>query len=372
MKRILLASTALAMLAGAAAADVEWSGEAVLGYNTDDNPGFAEDDHEGFYWELDIDVVLSQTLDNGLTAGAEFGFEVIDDNDGQELVGGDYVLFVESDTAGLFFGDTAFAAETHWNSAGDMEQDAFSEQDDELALRGDISFGGVDASVSYIIADSDGTPVGDLIGVDDDVAQLSIGAVGTFGNFTVGMAYQEDIPAEISGAANAAWDNGDLDLDERFGIFGSTSFAGADVTLAYASNQTTDEDSIGIEVAYPVGPVTLTGYYVEESNGDPNFGINAAYEDGPLAVEFDYQDDQGVEKIGLEGSYDIGNGLMVYAGFLTEDGSEDRFYIASTFDLGSGAELLVSYAEDDSNVDEDEIGDPEYQRGTTVEVTFEF
>ncbi len=369
MKRILLASTALAMLAGAAAAEITWSGEAVLGYN-DDDPIGPDDDNQGFYWELDIDVVLSQTLDNGLTAGAEFGFEVADDNTGQVFEGSDYVLFLESDTASLFFGDTAFAAETHWDAAGDMESDGFSEQDGEVVIRGDLTFGNVEGSISYAVTDADGDIIGD--NSSDDVDQLSIAAVGTFANFTVGFAYQEE-SIGTNGAYDPSVANGDFNEAEIFGIFASTSFGGADIALAYASDQTNDEDSLGIEVAYPVGPVTLTGYYVSESEaaGD-NWGINVAYEEGPVSVELDYQDDQGTEKVGLEGSYDVGNGIVVRAGYLTEDATEDRFYIAGEYDLGGGAELLISYAEDDSNVDEDEIGDPEYQRGTTVEVSFEF
>lgn len=63
---------------------------------------------------------------------------------------------------------------------------------------------------------------------------------------------------------------------------------------------------------------------------------------------------------------------MVYAGYLTEDGTEDRYYVAGEYDLGGGASLLFSYVEDESNVDEDEVGANEYQRGTTVEVAFEF
>ena len=38
-----------------------------------------------------------------------------------------------------------------------------------------------------------------------------------------------------------------------------------------------------------------------------------------------------------------GNGLVAYAGILTE--SRDRFYLADEYDLGSGLPLPVSYAE---------------------------
>ena len=62
-------------------------------------------------------------------------------------------------------------------------------------------------------------------------------------------------------------------------------------------------------------------------------------------------------------------GLNAYAG--VSDAGDD-YYVAGTYDLAEGAQLLVSYAEDDDNDSEDEIGDPEYQEGTTVEVSFEF
>ncbi len=59
MKRILLTSTALVAFAGAAAADVTWSGTAGLGYN--------DDIDDGFYVDGDLDVTMSQELDNGVT-----------------------------------------------------------------------------------------------------------------------------------------------------------------------------------------------------------------------------------------------------------------------------------------------------------------
>lgn len=364
MKSILLASASVIAFAGMASAEVTFSGEFEMGYNTDDNPGFVGDDNEGFYADLDITIGLEQTLDNGLTVGASVDLEDLADGNDDFA---DYEFYLKSDTAGLYFGDTEFAAITHWQSAGDMEQDSFSEVDGESVLRGDVMFNNISASVSYLIADTDGLTVTDATGGTDSVDQLSIGAVGTFGNFTVGMGYQDESVAPGWGVMN-----GDFDYNQIYGVFVSTTFGAADITLAYASDETDNEDSLGLKVAYPIGPVTVTGYYVEESNGDPNYGLNVAYENGPFAVALDYQDDQGVEKIGVEGSYDVGNGIMVYAGYLTEDSTEDRYYVAGEYDLGSGASVLFSYAQDDDNVDEDEIGGPEYQRGTTLELNFEF
>ncbi len=71
----------------------------------------------------------------------------------------------------------------------------------------------------------------------------------------------------------------------------------------------------------------------------------------------------------IEAGYDMGQGLNFYAG--VSDAGDD-YYVASTYQLAEGAQLLVSYGVDDNDDSEDEIGDPEYQEGTTVEVSFEF
>lgn len=377
MKSILLASASVLAFAGVAAAEVEFSGEATMGYNDD-----AYGDNDGFYWDAEIAVTLSQELDNGLTAGASFDFDIADGNLGENLEAGGYELFLESDTAGLYFGDTAFAAETLWESAGSMDADNFSEADGETALRGEVTFGSVEAAVSYVIADNAGN-----MNVADDLNQLSLGVSADFGAYNVVLAYQEasgeaagfygnellvdpdGIPA--NGDEFTTGDNGDFNDNEVFGISFGGSVAGADFRVGYADNSVTD--SLGVEVSYPFGPVTATVYYVSEGSGNDNYGVNVAYEDGPISAELDYVNDAGNDEIALEGSYDVGNGLVVYAGYLTDESfADDAFYVGGEFDLGGGASVLVSYGDDNSNLGEDEIGAQEYQKGVTVEAAFEF
>lgn len=348
MKSILLTSTALVAFAGAAAAEITFGGEATLGNNDTINLAAGETE-SGFYWDATVTVTMSQELDNGLTASATFDIDVIDTGLGLDLESGGYVLSLTSDTAGIFFGDTEHAAITHWADAGSMDADNFNEVDGETVLRGDITFGGVDASVSYAYNYT-----------LDELDAMSVGLSGTFGSVTVSAAYQEDAPA---GAG--------ITGHEVFGISAGMSFAGADVTVAYASNTTTGEDSTGIAVAYPVGPVTLEASYVMESvdagTTEDNWDISAAYAAGAVSVTVATDES---EDWSIEGSYDVGNGLMVYAGLA--DGGEDT-YIAGTYDLGGGASILVSYADDaDLDNSDDEVGDPEYQVGTTVEISFEF
>lgn len=378
MKSILLTTTALVMLAGAAAAEVTFSGDFTLGFNDDNDSDdtVVIGDNDGFYWEGDLNVVGSMALDNGVTAGASFEFDIADETNGQIVVSDSVVLSLTTDDAGLFLGDTAFAAETQWTAAGDMEADGFSEQDGENVLRGDLTFGGVDMSISMALTNADGDRVS--VDTEEDYDQLSFGASGDLGQFSFAVAYQEE--SQFAPYFSAA--NGDFNDSEIFGVSVGTTFAGATVRLAYASNETLDETSTGIQVSYPFGPITGTVYYVSEDDGsdEDNYGVTVAYADGPITVTLDYDYDQGVNKVGLDGAYDLGNGLTVLAGVYDESdsalGANDGtdFYVAGVYDLGGGAELLVSYADAEvaGNIADDEIGAPDYQVGTTVELSFSF
>jgi hypothetical protein len=392
MKSILLTTTAIVAFAGVAAADenagVTFGGDFTIGYNddNDDDNAVVIGDNDGFYWEGDLNVGLSQTLDNGLTAGVSFEFDIVDETNGQETFSDGWTLYLMSDTAGLYWGDTSFAAESLWSSAGDMESDGFSEADGENVLRGEISIAGIDAAVSYALSDADGNAT-DSGAFTEEVDQLSVAASGTFGMVTIGAAYQEESIA-IGGASNydPNGENGDFNLSEIFGISAGVAVGGADITVAYASDETTGNNSTGIQVAYPFGPVTGTVYYVSEDDGsdEDNYGVTVAYADGPIAVTLDYDYDQGVNKVGIDGSYDVGNGLTVLAGMYDQsddagdtDGISNEgtdFYIAGTYDLGGGASVLVSYADAETGgaIGDDEVGGPDYQVGTTVEVSFKF
>ena len=405
MKSILLASVAMVGFAGIAVAQdsettdgVSFSGTATFGYNdTDwdgdpvaddpDTPDEDEaqandgDDNVGFYWESDLELDLTRSLDNGLRAGVGFSIDVADDDlgDGQggALSSSGFVLFLESDEAGIYFGDTSFAAERYWKDADvdEMAADGFSEQDGETVLRGDlIDYGGVNASLSYVVADTEGErPAG-------DVDQLSLGASFEWGGYTFGVAYQEE-----SDAANqkgglddepavegeySAYD--DFTTDEILGIGALANIAGFDGGIAYANNMTAGHTSLGILVNYPIGPFGARAYYVMEDGpleSEDAWGLGFTYENGPVSLEAIYKETSGDVDSKLEGTYDAGNGFMVWAGLVS---GGDDYYVAGTQDLGGGAQLLVSYGVDDDSSEEDEIGNPEIQEGATVEVTLAF
>lgn len=358
MKSILLASASIVAFAGAAAAEVTFSGSAEFGYNdTDLDPGVGnDDDSDGFYWSSDITLALSQPLNNGLTASVGVGIDLSDGDLGSPLSASDFVLSLTSENSGLYFGATDTAAGLHYTAAvSGMDNDGFTSGTDNPVVRGDITYGGVSASVSLIVNQDD----------PSETDQLSVGASGSFGNFTFGVGYQE----EADGGFEA---NDDFEGDGIFAVEVGTTFAGAAVTLAYAQDQTTDTDSIGVAASYTFGMVTVGAYYAMQDAGD-NYGISADYANGPITVGVYYDVEDGADDDwGIEGSYDVGNGITAYAGVV--DAGED-FYVAGNIGLGESSSLLISYAEDgdgDEAAGDDDIGANDYHVGTTVAVTFEF
>ena len=352
MKSILLTSTALVALAGAAAADghatpgIGFSGEATLGYN--------DTVEDGFYWDSSVDVTATAALDNGIVATATFGLNVVDNDLGEPVSSSDFVLMVEGGGSSLTFGDTDPVAEDRWGGVDGMDADGFNDQDVhfsdavgfEAMLVGETTVAGITAAVSFGV-DVDGATI------ENELDAMQVYVSGGFGSVDFELAYQE----EFAGA------------DAVLAVGASTSLMGADLGVAYADNGT--DSSIGVDVSYPVGPVTVGGYYASNDVGEDNYGVSADYAAGAISASLfgDYDGDADEWDFGVEGSFDAGNGLTVLAGAVD---SGDAYYVAGSLDLGGGATLLVSYADDENNPTNDEIGDPEYMAGSTVEVSFSF
>jgi outer membrane protein OmpU len=368
MKNILLATTAIVAFAGAAAADghsgVSFVGDASLGYN--------DDISDGFFWDSKIKTGFSSTLDNGLTASASFDLNIANDDDADDVAFDDYTLSLTSETGGLYYGVTAFAAESLWQSAGDMAGDSFSEYDNDIALRGELTFGSVTAAVSTVIEDTNG------LEADDDATQLSVAAVADLGTFTVGFAYQEESGTFGGGLGGG----GDLNADEVLGLFASTTLAGFDVALAYAEETNSGQSSVGLEVGYAVGDITFGAYYVSEdgNTADESYGVSAGYTSGPMALAAYFNTDLDSDEFAVQGSYDLGNGLVMTAGSIDGDSTTDNdfaAFIVADYDLGGGASVMASFA-DANNVgtltsdDIDTFGGYELKHGTTVELSFAF
>jgi outer membrane protein OmpU len=367
MKNILLASTAIVAFAGAAFAD----GHSAVTFGGDASLGFNDDIEDGFFWDSKIMTGFSSTLDNGLTASASFDLNIANDDDADTVDFDDYTLSLTSQSGGLYYGVTAYAAETLWQSAGDMAGDSFSEADNDIVLRGELTFGSVTAAVSTAIEDHAGTEA------DDNATQLSVAAVADLGTFTVGFAYQEE-----SGLFGGAAATGDFNMDEVFGVFASTMVGGLDVTLAYAEETLSGQSSVGVEVGYTMGDINVGFYYVSEDGNveTESYGVSAGYTAGPIALAAYFNTDLGSDEYALQGSYDLGNGLVLTAGVIDGDSTTDNdfaSYIIADYDLGGNASVMASFADGNNaggsaSGDIDTFGGYELKAGTTIELSFAF
>jgi hypothetical protein len=347
MKSTLLTTTALVAFAGAAAADghssIGFSGEAALGVTS--TTGVNDTETTDLYWDASIDVSMSAELDNGITASADFGINVVDSNLGEAVSTSDYVLSISGGNSSLSFGDIENVAEDNFGGADGSTATGFTEAGDEPVLAGSTTFGGFTAQVSFN-ADN------------DDLSNMQLHVAGDLGAASVELGYED------RGTADAI-----------VGVAASGTFANATVTGSYVTDGT--ETSTGIELSYPVGAVTVGGYYSMNDVAEDNMGVSADYEAGAISVSASYDMDGGTDvgSYAIEGSYDMGNGLTVNAGVLGSDatGANTTTYLAGTYDLGGDASLLMSYATDgDAAALGEDLGDPEYNEGLTVEVSFAF
>ncbi|SLN68683.1 hypothetical protein AQS8620_03245 [Aquimixticola soesokkakensis] len=364
MKKILLSTVALAAFAGAASAEISWTGTAKLGYNDDFN--------DGFFADADVDIKASQELDNGWTAALTYGLELEELRSNDRTQDGfsadnNIVVSLTSDYAGLYYGEVEYAAVSYWDGVSEMASDSFSEQDDEEVLKATMMYAGFEGGVSGMVLPTSG-----------DINQVNAGVSGSIMNYGFSVAYQEAGDDVITAGDYAAGKVEDYDASEVFGISGSGSFAGADVTVAYAQNKTADTESYGVEVAYPVGPVVLGAFYVAEPDlSDDTYGVMADYEEGALAVSAYYQSVVGQDEYALEVSYDLGNGIKLAGGHINGDDSGDNdfgTYALVDYSLGGGASIVTSYVDADvEGTDDFDTGTGyELKDGATILVTLKF
>jgi outer membrane protein OmpU len=344
MKSILLTTTALVAFAGAAVADghtgVSFGGDAELGYNNDIK--------DSFYWNFGATLKAAQDLDNGITASisADIVLDSANTFSGGDVTADDFVLKLATENASLSFGDVDAVAEDNYGGVSGETVTGFTEKSGPAILAAEVTFGDVTAMVSYE--------------VDSEATNPQFYATGSFGAVTAELGYE------------AAADGNDAIT----GVSASTALAGADVTVAYMTDGT--ETSTGVGVSMAIGIATVSGYVSSNKVAENEYGVAVEYADGPLSATLAYDADQSGDntEVTAEGSYDLGNGLTVLAGVIsTKENAATATtanYIAGSYDLGGGATLLMSYADDKTTAGNDEIGDPEYMQGTTVEVSFKF
>ncbi|WP_019955793.1 porin [Yoonia vestfoldensis] len=264
MKNILLATTALVMTAGYAAADVAVTGEANVGlkYNSGDaSNGLAGNTEEAqLYYELDFNVVGSITLDSGLTAGASLDLD-LDVNNQSDFID-DPELFIAAGGLRLAIGNVDGADGVVVGGISDIGFDGIGIDDTAESffdsstanLLVTYTTGPLTFAASGNVADSEATP-------DED---YSFGASYDGGAFTVGAAI-----TELGGA-------------EIYLVGADVTVAGANVSLFYHVNDTADIAGYGASGSYPLGDIVISASIgaTDLVNDEVDFGVGASYDLG--------------------------------------------------------------------------------------------
>ena len=201
MKKALLATTALVTMSGAAYAQgVTLSGFAEAGI-ADGGSGDAE-----FHQDVDVTFKMEAMTDAGLTFGTavdldeDAGSVGSDDFGVAAYIKGPFGNVTLGDTDGGFdwalseVGGAGAIADNHTGHAGYNGNSGLDGANDGQILRYDNSFGDLGIALSFE-QDADGSGNGDVIGV---------GAKGGFGDFGIGVGYQQHDNASISGVSVTA------------------------------------------------------------------------------------------------------------------------------------------------------------------------
>ena len=311
MKKVLLASTALVMSAGVAAADVSVGGDGRMGIIED----FGSDSLR-FTSRIRISFSASGETDGGLTFGGSIRadnageFNLID-GDGNELGdagfdidtasfdggggvnGADGSVFIEGAFGRLTMGDVDSAAENAVGDVsgvgltglGDLNESTYIAGSDsggasEPAALYEYSFGGF---TGYASVTNPGNP---LTGDDADATPWSIGATYSFGDFSVLAGYEDN-------------DQG----TDHIIVGGTASFAGATLKAVFGTaNGDIEGEQYAVSIDYTFDAITGTVFYAddEELGGDEGYGIGV--------------------------SYDLGGGASLKAGFAQNETDDDSAY----------------------------------------------
>ena len=275
MKKVLLASTALITMSGAAYAQgVTLSGSAEMGI-ADGGSGDAE-----FHQDVDVAFKMEAMTDAGLTFGTavdldeDAGAVGTDDAGVAAYINGPFGNFTLGDTDGAFdwalteVGGAGAIADNHtahagWSPGGNKGLDGSG---DGQILRYDNSFGDLGIALSY--EQDAGSGNGDVIGA---------GVTGGFGGFGIGVGFQQHDSSSTSGVSVTA-------------AFGEISGA---VNYSQMSNDgAANTTHMGVGATYSSGDTTVNVNFGRNDDGSADatgFGVAAAYSlGGGATLQFGY------------------------------------------------------------------------------------
>lgn len=326
MKKVLLATTALVGLAGAAAAEVTISGSAemgIVGGGTAATNGSLGETQ--FFQDIDVTFTLSGESDSGLSFGASVDLDEAG-NLGDEFSNQGVAIFISGAFGTLTMGDTDGAidwaitdagnignpgsiddAETsHAGYNGSFGDGAFDNQ----VLRYDYSFGAVGVAVSYEQGARNEVGLGD--------GTLEPGDPN--GSLAIGVKYALDL-----GGTTLNLGAGYMQSDLAAHPIPATPRDDRDIWALGVSAELAAGFSAGI---------TYQDWDYDVEEDVTHVGVGLGYESGPISVhanwgQYDFSTSPDVAGWGLAAAYDLGGGLSVHAGYGDSDVAN-----AQTWSLG--------------------------------------
>jgi outer membrane protein OmpU len=316
MKKILLATTMLVGGASIAAAEVTVSGTARMGVISNFSDGVVTNGDESelsFSSRVRVIFTLSGETDSGLS----FGASIRADNAAAGNQGDAGEVFVSGAFGKLSMGDVDGAAQMATGHVAGVGYTGLSDLNESVFLG--AGTGATDPTALYEYSAGDFTfylsaanprPVVTAANlVTADLTAIAIGAKYTFGDYTVGLGY-ENLQGYTGGAiALPTADNTDVDhivlkLSANVAGFNVQGLIGqADGTLGGAVLDNAKQ--YAMSVGYTVDAISGTAFYTDDSD----LGGTTAY--------------------GLGASYDLGGGAALVGGI-----SKDHDRNESAYDLG--------------------------------------
>jgi outer membrane protein OmpU len=270
MKKILLATSVLALTSGVAAAEVTVSGSARMGL---------------VYQDATNDVVFSSrvrvkfemvgTTDGGLEFGASVRADQQGGNDNDAgavkdgLNNGDSTVYVKSGAFKLTMGDVGGAADS---LVGQVSGVGYGPND---ALQ-EIDFLGTTKTAVYAEYTAGALTFGVGAGQTSGAGEYNVGIKYATDAYSVALGYEDD------------------GVGTQTSLAGSATFSAATVKVKLVDDSTNTDLQYALSVDYALGATTLTGFYTD-------FG------------------DLDKKHIGLGAAYDLGGGASIKGGIVQQD-----------------------------------------------------
>ena len=313
MKNLLLASTALVLSAGVAAAEVAVSGDARMGVASKYDA--ATDNTElNFSSRARVKFTLSGETDGGLGFGASFRA----DQAGTASKGTEGSVYVSGAFGKVEMGDTVSAPEALF---GDLPE---------------IGFTDLEMNVNNAVISSVMPTIG------NDVPYITGDNAGGLTDFTgPAMLYTYTTGAISVAASMSDGKRGGVDAAQEYALAGSYNFGSYAVGIGY---EVLDLDGLGkakqlgIAGTANFGDTAVKGYYAQGDDlldGVDTYGLGVESVFGATTVKGYYQvidasDIVGGEKIaayGIGAEYDLGGGASVAGGIMdTDEAGTDAVY----------------------------------------------